>query len=57
MYLSLLRSDRDERLQTVIGNNNKICEVFEVFPLKFVKKFFECIVNMPYCGVYLKKEK
>ena len=57
MYLSLLRIDRDEKLQTVIGNNNKICEVFEVFPLKFVKKFFECIVNMPYCGVYLKKEK
>ena len=55
--LSILCNDPDAKLQTVVGNNNKICEVFEVFSFKFVKKFFDCIVNVSYSSVYLKKDK
>ena len=40
----------------MIRNNNKVCEVFKAFFLKFLKKFFDCIVNTFYSIIHLKEK-
>ena len=40
----------------MIGNNNKVCQVFKALFLKFLKKFFDSIVNTFYSIVHLKEK-
>ena len=40
----------------MIGNNNKVCEVFKAFFLKFLTKFFDCIANTFHSIIHLKEK-